>query len=506
MMSEDKSFENYMSRLNRVFNCLSTMVGYWDSQLMNVHANDAYSEYFGKKPHEIKGQHISTFFGAELYKKSLPYLDAVLLGQMQTFEREFSTLDGVAKHTLVHYIPDIVNNKILGFFAIVTDITKVKELEKINQNHISEIQKNETKLNAIFNGTSDAIIILDKNKFDDCNESALQLFEIDSKEQFKDISLTDLSASVQVGVIDKISAIKKYIKLASENGSSQFEWVSKTMKGKEFPTEVLLSCFVLNGRHLLQGCIRDISDRKKQEQQILEQQKKLVASSKMSSLGEMASGIAHEINNPLVVINGKADYLLGCVEEDKIDKNRFKNDLSKIILTVNRIAKIIKGLKTFSRNAEFDPMEFIKISQIIEDVLELCKERFQINKVELHIQMKEDFTIYCRAAQIAQVIMNLLSNAHDAVEKYTDKWVELKVAVENQNCILTVTDSGNGIPADVVEKMMNPFFTTKEVGKGTGLGLSISKGIIADHGGILTYEPHFQNTQFKIVLPIRDKK
>ncbi|MBC7693578.1 MAG: PAS domain-containing protein [Methylotenera sp.] len=225
-----------------------------------------------------------------------------------------------------------------------------------------------------------------------------------------------------------------------------------------------------------------------------EAQKVLVQSSKMSSLGEMASGIAHEINNPLAIIFGKASLLKMQLDSSSIDKDGFKDELSKIESTAGRIAKIIKGLRTFSRNSENDPMEETQISQIIEETLAFCGERIKASFTTLQVQVQGELTAKCRPAQISQVLLNLLSNAFDAVQKLETRWIRIEALEFEGKLQIRVIDSGEGISPLVASNMMQPFFTTKEVGKGTGLGLSISKGIMESHQGQLYLDMTAQHT------------
>ena len=232
---------------------------------------------------------------------------------------------------------------------------------------------------------------------------------------------------------------------------------------------------------------------------------KLLAKEKMSSLGEMAGGIAHEINNPLSIIVGKASQARRRFDSGDFDVAKMSIDLGKIEATALRIAKIIKGLRTFSRNAENDPPEPVNLKQLLEDALELCSQRFRANGIDLRVDLAsaEDLWSTGRPTQLTQVILNVLNNAHDAVEPLEEKWVEVKAESSGQAVVFTITDSGRGIPEHVLAKIMQPFFSTKEVGKGTGLGLSISKGIIEEHGGKLVYDPTSRNTCFRIELPSR---
>ena len=231
------------------------------------------------------------------------------------------------------------------------------------------------------------------------------------------------------------------------------------------------------------------------------QRAQAVETAKFASLGEMAGGIAHEINNPLAIISGKAEATILKIESGNFDKNKTLEDLTKITANVQRISKIIKGLRSFSRNTESDPMALVPIKQIISDTLELCSERFRNNAVELKVAPIPNLALMCRAAQLSQVLLNLLNNAFDAIESFPEKWISLSFAENESKVFISVEDCGLGIKAEVIAKMMEPFFSTKAVGKGTGLGLSISKGIIESHSGKLSYDTSSLHTKFVIELP-----
>lgn len=235
--------------------------------------------------------------------------------------------------------------------------------------------------------------------------------------------------------------------------------------------------------------------------EMLEEQRKLaVQSAKLTTLGEMASNIAHEINNPLTVISTLA--MISKFPEAANDKEvRFNNNIDKIIQTVDRIAKIIKSLRTFSRDSYEDPILPTSVQTIINTTSELCLQRLKNNQVDVEIVPFEDKLIKCREFQIVQVLMNLLNNSLDALDGQKEKKVRVSVEESGKYMRILVQDNGPKIPDDVVEKMMNPFFTTKEMGKGTGLGLAISKGIIENHNGHFYFDKNRAETTFVIELP-----
>lgn len=249
--------------------------------------------------------------------------------------------------------------------------------------------------------------------------------------------------------------------------------------------------------------VEDITDIRNKEMALKNAEAKLLSSAKMASLGEMAGNIAHEINNPLAIIMAKSEWMIDNITNEKIERENLSADLNSVVKTCDRIAKIVAGLRSFSRNSEQDPTNIVPVSKILEETLSLCKERFKKNGVDLNINCPREITVECRPTQISQILMNLLNNAFDAIIQLENKWINVEVFEVNNELTIKVTDCGNGIDKDTVEKMMNPFFTTKAVEKGTGLGLSISKGIAESNHGKLFYDASSVNTCFVLKLPVR---
>lgn len=243
---------------------------------------------------------------------------------------------------------------------------------------------------------------------------------------------------------------------------------------------------------------------KKSQQTIIEQQQALVSAAKLSSLGEMAGGIAHEINTPLAIISLKVDQMHKYLKEGSHAPQSLQDSLGIIKKTTNRIANTINGLRTFARDGRDAVVSIIKVSAVVDDTLGLCQEKFKNNGIDLILKKNstyENCCFYGRPIEISQVLLNLMNNAFDAVVDLDQKWVKIE-ASEKENMIeISVTDSGGGIALDIQEKMMQPFFTTKEIGKGTGLGLSISKGIVDAHNGKLFLDRDCKNTKFILLLP-----
>ena len=252
----------------------------------------------------------------------------------------------------------------------------------------------------------------------------------------------------------------------------------------------------------------DLTEEFRLKEEIEHQQVQLLNASKLSSLGEMAGGIAHEINNPLAIINAAAARIQRFHKPDpNRDDDPIAHSVNLVENTVDRISKIVKGLRTFARDGEQDPMVRIPIANAIDDTLGLCQERLRNNGVKLEMmEFDRTIAINCRPVQISQILLNLINNAFDAVKDRDQKWIRLEVSTADNNVHIAVIDSGTGIPEEVAKKIMQPFFTTKIVNKGTGLGLSISNTLAIEHGGHLKLCPGTANTTFVLTLPLAASK
>jgi signal transduction histidine kinase len=238
---------------------------------------------------------------------------------------------------------------------------------------------------------------------------------------------------------------------------------------------------------------------------IKNQNQALVSTAKMSALGEMAGGVAHEINTPLTVIKLRTEMMMNEIMENPGNSNdMLKNSLEIIDRTVDRITKIIQSLRTFSRETNGQEKIDYSVRTIVSEALNLCSEKFKMHGVDLQIEPCEDYILSCRPTEIAQVLVNLLNNSYDAIEKLEFKKIMVSTRqIDPVYIEISVMDSGPGISAAIQDKIMQPFFTTKELGKGTGIGLSISKGIVESHGGRLYLDRSSQRTRMVIVLPFK---
>ncbi len=258
----------------------------------------------------------------------------------------------------------------------------------------------------------------------------------------------------------------------------------------------------MSGRIL--GYTQDLeTEVEKRTKLIQEQQLKLTASATLSSLGEMAASIAHEINNPLTVISSSSFIIRKQLAKDHPDFERIEKALQDNDRTILRITKIISGLRNLSRDTSNEEMSASNLHEIFEDVLSLSVDKFRRKGIDFKFVPNEQVLscpLICREVQLSQVFVNLLNNACDALEDREEKWVKIWFEENERQVMVHIEDSGPGIEASIARKIFNPFFTTKPIGKGTGIGLSLSKRIIDDHHGSLELVPS-GNTHFVVKLP-----
>lgn len=267
---------------------------------------------------------------------------------------------------------------------------------------------------------------------------------------------------------------------------------------------IIVKCETLSDSHYsLKGTLQDITQRKELEKTIENERVKIIQTSKLAALGEMSAGIAHEINNPLAIIFANTNRLKRNIEPGT--NEQAINSLNTIENMVKRITKIIKGLRTFARDADNDPFQNFLVQNLIEDIASICGERLKANSVEFILPEKisQELTLDCNPTQITQVIINLIMNSFDSIHEQNKPWIKFDIITNEDKIKFIITDSGKGISKEIADKIFQPFFTTKEVGKGTGIGLSISKGLVEAHKGTIYLDTTSENTKFVIELPLK---
>ncbi len=397
----------------------------------------------------------------------------------------------------------------IGFSTIARDITKRKSSEDAQKS-------SEVRYRRLFESAKDGILILDANsgKIIDVNPFLSEMLGY-SREDFIGRELWEM------GVFeDKLNSKAAFAELQQHGYIRYDDLPLKTHAGLIKQVEFVSNSYLMDGSSVIQCNIRDISERKRSEKTLQETNQSLERTlaelqakrdeltgmtqqlwqaSKLATMGELAASVAHELNNPLATISLRLDSLATQLVHDK----RESHDLKIVLKEVERMGKLVGSLLQFGRRSH-QQISTVEICKEIESALELTEYYFRSHKIEIVRQFDSSLpTIQADPEQLRQVFLNLMTNASDAMPEGGRLIISARVQADDkaQNIRIELKDSGSGIaPADL-EKLWEPFFTTKPEGKGTGLGLAICRRVVEEHHGTIAIESRPEGTTVCIILP-----
>lgn len=415
-------------------------------------------------------------------------------GKVHYGEQSGLNKDGTVVHWIVKTAPITnANGEIIAAMEMSINITQQKLLQE-------RLAKSEKKYYSIFNNIPNPVFVLDMQTLEiiDCNESMKSVYGYNKEEIIK----------------------KSFLELFHDEDKHQFESILKTTsvlnkakhinkEGRILFVNIRVSPYEYHDRKVLLVTTSDITQR-------LETERQLIQTSKLATLGEMASGVAHELNQPLSVIKTASNFFIRKAnKKETVDEEIYLTMLSKIDSNIDRAVKIINHMRQFSRKPSLGT-ENVQITEVVERAFEIFNQQLKLRGIEVVKDSYKNMPLVIGDSnRLEQVFINLLLNARDAIEaKWGDRKCSInenkifvKIWTEDKLVIVDIGDTGIGIPDDISDKIFEPFFTTKEVGKGTGLGLSISYGIVKDCGGeIAVYKNKFGGASFILAFPIKDSE
>jgi PAS domain S-box-containing protein len=376
------------------------------------------------------------------------------------------------------------------------DVTEKKKMQ-------DALKESEELYRTLLNASPEAIIIVNtEQRIIEISDRTLDLFGIPDKEELIN---KDIVQIIPQSEVNKFQAMlnKTLLEGLVQNVEIVLKKYDETTISCELSTTLIQE---VNGTpKAYMAILRDISERKEMERQ-------LIRTERMVSLGEMASAMAHEINQPLLSISlGIDNFLMKVRQSNAIDEAYFTKKSSKIFDDVARISRLIDHVRTFSRDHDREKPIPIDVNESIHSAVSMISEQFNHHGIAITIECDPDLPVVMgNTYQFEQVVLNLLTNAKDALEERKNKTqqdFDMNIAVKTYHDerfnYVEVQDNGIGILPVDIDKIMLPFFTTKEIGKGTGLGLSISFGIVKEMGGTLHVESEpLVGTMFRVNLPI----
>ena len=482
----DKIKEEYKS----IFELVPCYITVQDRNFKILKYNREFSEQFAPSPGDYCYR---AYKGRSERCETCPIIKTFEDGQPHFSEEIGINKAGEESTWLVRTAP-IKNDKgeVVAAIEMSLDVTHTKFLEK-------EAQESEAKYQTIFNTIPNPVFILDPKSLEiiDCNASVTSVYGY-NKEEIVSTSFLEL--------FERNDHDQLQSQITSFNLLSQLRQIRKN--GEMIYVNIRVSRTDYAGKEVLLVTTSDITERLMAQQQ-------LIQASKMATLGEMATGIAHELNQPLSVIKTSGSFILKKIKK----KEPIKEDILGILAEeidghVDRASKIINHMREFGRKSEVKK-EKVDVNAVLIKALEIFSQQLKLRQIEVVQELDDNLpAIMADANRLEQVFVNLLINARDAIEEKPDwgfgspenKKIFLKTGTDGGKVKIEIRDSGTGIPLSIQEKIFEPFFTTKGVGKGTGLGLSISYGIVQDYDGSIRVEStEGEGSNFIIKFPTADE-
>jgi PAS domain S-box-containing protein len=394
------------------------------------------------------------------------HFKSALAGVPRRYECNFVRADGTRRLASVTNTPIRHGAKVIGVLAVARDVTD-------ERTRALALERSEARYTRLVETASDAIFTVDRSARLTAVNRSLERATGAEREQLLDTPFVTLidprdRAAADEAFRDVFADQRRRVELRYADAAGEPRYCSLTL------TPLAEEGAVTGAL----GVVRDVTDEKRLAEQLLQQEK-------LAAVGQLVSGVAHELNNPLASVMAFAQLLLAAPEDAPHDRRA----LDAINHEAKRAAKIVSNLLTFAR--QHQPERTIAdLNRVVEDTLELRRYALRIAQVDIEARLDPDLPItWADPFQLQQVVLNLVTNAEQALASWDgDRRIVVSTARMGKELVIRVSDSGPGIAPENLPRIFNPFFTTKPVGEGTGLGLSISDGILREHGGRIRVE------------------
>ncbi|MFZ7112948.1 MAG: ATP-binding protein [Desulfatiglandales bacterium] len=479
---------------SRVFDSLSfpTLILRPDKVIIN--ANQAFVDYYGPLDRVIGKKCHEAFYGSReaCERERCPFLE-VLIDKRGHSSLSEITLEGGGSRWEDRVFSPILNDNgdIIYIMESVRDVTRLQFLEK-------KLKETKEFLEKTIQGSASAIVAADRSgNIVIMNEVAEGLFGYSFEEANQ---MQSIECVYPPGVAREIMRKLRDEELGGKGKLQGWKTMVINSRGERIPVELNASIIYEEGWEVAtMGIFNDLREKLAVEKKLRQTQLQLAQSEKMASLGQLAAGVAHEINNPLTGILFNAELAL----EDLEDGHPLKGNLESITDDVRRCRNIVKNLLAYSRQAD-SAKKIIDLNTLVDLSLNLIRDQRFFGNIIIRKDLSDDMMmIYIDKNQLIQIMINLIMNAVDAMDGQGSLTFRTYRDRAKRKAYLEVSDTGCGIPEENLPRIFDPFFTTKEPGKGTGLGLSTAYGIIMENGGdIRVKETDPGGTTFLVELPL----
>jgi|GEM_PF-1492898 len=484
---------------------ISDVIAILDSNGINRFKSSNLGTWFGWQPDEVVGKSAAEHVHPDDIARLQQEFSAVSAEPGATLNTECRYLckDGTYTWIEVHAVNLLEDANIAGILLNYHDVSQRKRAE-------AALRESEERYRVLFHSSREALITAAPPnwRFTDCNQAAVSLFGARDATDFKSRTPWDLSPERQPDGDPSEEKLKAILEATMHSRAYSFEWVHRTVAGDDFPATVSLAMAELNGVPLLQATVRDESER----QQLLA---RMAQSDRLASMGMLAAGVAHEINNPLAFVRYNIESLTedlpkltdavrrmreGAGERQSNVRRTSPADTAPfddtsledlVVRTketlegIERIVSITRALSTFSRVEQANCAE-VNVAAAIDAAINMAHNEVT-HRARLVRSIEPVPPVWASEGKLSHAFLNLLVNAAQAIDEgdVANNLISVRAWPEGSEVIVEISDSGKGIDPANLERIFEPFYTTKRLGSGPGLGLSISKSILSELGGTL---------------------
>jgi PAS domain S-box-containing protein len=467
-------------RYRNLFESASDAIYTLDAHGSFTSMNEATSEMSGRTREELLGRSALTLLSSSDMAVVKEQFKATLTGLARRYECTFVRPDGSRRLASVTNTPIRRGTQIIGILGVARDVT-------LDRERAQALERSEARYTRLVESASDAIFTVGADGLMTAVNRSLERSSGKSRDALLGqpfvslIDPRDQTASAQA-IADCLAGSRRRVELRYPAPDGEVRLCQLTLTPLVEGTAIAGAL----------GIVRDVTDEKRMTEQLMQQEK-------LAAVGQLVSGVAHELNNPLASVMAFAQLLLASPPGQQHDKRA----IDAINQEAKRAAKIVSNLLTFAR--QHQPERTITdLNRVVEDTLELRRYALRIAQVEIETHLDPELPLtWADPFQLQQVVLNLVTNAEHALTGWErERKITVSSTFEDGQLGLYVCDTGPGISAENQSRIFNPFFTTKPVGEGTGLGLSISDGIIREHGGRIRVESRpGHGASFIIELP-----
>jgi PAS domain S-box-containing protein len=473
---------------------------YVDPDLIYRDANREFLEFVGKPREGVIGHSVAEILGPKVVEQYQILGERVRRGETMRWEGWIPFVTRGQRYLQVSLMPYVaVGDTRVGYLTFTRDLTELKLGEQELARNMEALARSESMNKAVVISSLDAIIVADENwKVVEFNPAAEALFGYSRAEALGSYSF-DLVVPDSMRALH-IETMERY-KAKSDVGSlaRRFETISKRRDGSTFPVEYSVNTVRTGDHRLFMAHVRDLTEAKGMEAEAQASRERLHQVEKLSAMGSLLAGVAHELNNPLAIVIAQSSLLV-----EKATAEDVKRRGERIHAAAERCGRIVKSFLAMARQKP-PQREPVAIGEVVTAALEMVSYGVRSSGIEVETAVDPGLPVITGDRDLlTQVIANLLINAQQALmDRPSPRRVTIGARRDGDAIAIRVTDNGPGIPDEIMRRVFEPYFTTKPAGVGTGIGLSICRNVVEAHGGSVSLSNRPEGgAQFDIRLPV----